>query len=469
MGNFDRSKYRKTTLEAVQETENKVKETQKFFGGSSNYAKFFTVKDGRNEFRVLPAHTPDATPYVPIRTATVKCMVEVYENGEATGRKELKNKKVFIATTHSSVVKKDPIETYISYVYKLADEQFQDKKEKEKFLNPVNGYRAAGQWIPGIKPTSGTVCYCLQGGEIGRLELKSTWLKAMREISANKTSDEVLQIDIFSDPDEGFPLLIDKSKDDGKTNYKVWSLDIAKGQTWEEFYAKYRISDDVFAQFETLPTLKEMYVDVYTKKDFAFAIEGIERFDKEHGYNIFSDDQFLNELEEISDSVPEDKVQEETEEPSNNSSSKKTSAPKKNISISKMKEYIREYIEDNYPKNEMPVFDSEEEVEEWYNLALNDKELPFEEAPKNVNLNEMSRSQLKEYILEHELDIRVKKDMTEKDIVEAINAAINDEEDESEEEEYSSNDDPIEEDEEANEEDASSALEMIRRKRQGKK
>ena len=42
-----------------------------------------------------------------------------------------------------------------------------------------------------------------------------------------------------------------------------------------------------------------MYDGVYSQRDFDLAIDGIKRFDDEHKYGIFENDDFLNELQEI--------------------------------------------------------------------------------------------------------------------------------------------------------------------------
>ena len=285
MAKFDRSQWKPTPISAVQEEENRSKETARFFG-SNNYTTYYTIEDGENEFRILPNHEPGKSAYVATRTALLECEGDKYENGQIVG-KEVRNRKVFIATTHSAgKMKEDPIETYIEFAQELAKSQFDDPKQQEKFLNPIRGYRQGTKWVPGILPNSEFVAYVVGKQGIGRVNLRNKWLKDMQDLSIQQTAGDVIAIDIFSHPTQGFPLVIHKGLSaQNRTEYKVYTRPLKVGEGWDDFFKKYAITDEQWNTWENLPHLNDLFVGSYSQKDFNMALDGLKRFDEKHGYN----------------------------------------------------------------------------------------------------------------------------------------------------------------------------------------
>ena len=136
---------------------------------------------------------------------------------------------------------------------------------------------------------------------------------------------------------------------------------------------------------ESLTTLEELYVDSYSRRDWDLALDGLQRFDKENNYNIFADEKFLDELEELEKFVPEEK-QSSKEEKSQKKETKKSedstennsSSQSKLPSVSKMKRFLKVYVEEEYEGRELPEL-SEKELQEWYLLAIDEKPLPMPE------------------------------------------------------------------------------------------
>ena len=92
---LDRSKWKAAPLATVNETVKQTKQYNPYFGGNGNYAPFWSQKDGITIKRVLPAHEPGDTPYVPMLTAMLKCEVDDKDkDGKVIGKK-LANKKIF--------------------------------------------------------------------------------------------------------------------------------------------------------------------------------------------------------------------------------------------------------------------------------------------------------------------------------------------------------------------------------------
>lgn len=410
MENFDRSKYKGASIASVKKVSDDAKKNSTKFGDyGGDFIKFFEVKEGSNWLRIAPAHDPNDSPYIPVRTTMLKCKVEKRdaEGNIIAGEFEIKNKKIFIAPFHCErdennqpIIKKDVVEAYIGFVIRQAEQLHGKGTDSfKKYLNPVNGYMASGKWVSGIKPSTNFVCYGWDDNkDLKRAELYEGWMKRMNEISLQESSgDGVLALDVFSDPDTGLPLSITKGKDDkGKTKYTLDAVKIARGENWEDFFKRCNPTDEMLMKFSEAKSLKELYIGVYTKRDFDLAMDGLQRFDTEHGFNIFANDDFMDEVEAIAVLVPEKKEKEEKVETKASKSTVTTSKPtstttnaskpeikKEAVSVEKatplvMKKFLRTYITDNYGNDvQLPTTLSGEELVEWYNLAQAGDELPF--------------------------------------------------------------------------------------------
>lgn len=412
---FDKSKFKKQSIEDV---EAEVKQAEKtMFKGSKSYTGFATVQKGKNVFRVVPAM---GKAYVACKMSKLRVEVPTYdENGKVTG-KEVKDKNIFCADIHGkNLLKgKDPIVLYCDYVRKKASEEYQDDAERRKFLNPIMGYKKGNKFVWGINPTLAYVCYVYQGSkDFARLQLYGTWMKRIKEISVEMSDDETVSFDIFSQLEGAYPLVITMGEDDkGKKTYSLSAGIPKKGQTWDDFFEETVIPDEDMEYFlNEVPTLEEIYKDVYSQKDFNMALDGLKRFDEENGYDIFADDGFLTEIEEMAALIPEDgdKDDEDDEAPKKAKSTSKSNkvkkepeyedeeeeekpAPKQKAPVSapakekaakvasypplsKMKKFLEDYIAEEYPEAELPDDLTIAEVRSWYDLAQAGEALPFPE------------------------------------------------------------------------------------------
>lgn len=418
---FDRSKFKKQSIEDV---EAEVKQAEKtMFKGSKSYTGFATVQKGKNVFRVVPAI---GKAYVACKMSKLRVEVPTYdENGKVTG-KEVKDKNVFCADIHGkNLLKgKDPIVLYCDYVRKKASEEYQDDAERRKFLNPIMGYKKGNKFVWGINPTLAYVCYVYQGSkDFARLQLYGTWMKRIKEISVEMSDDETVSFDIFSQLEGAYPLVITMGEDDkGKKTYSLSAGVPKKGQSWDEFFEETAIPDEDMEYFlNEVPTLEEIYKDVYSQKDFNMALDGLKRFDEENGYDIFADDGFLTEIEEMTALIPEDGGKDNEDDEEDEASKKKpaskpnkvkkepepddateadeeeekpaprkrtpASAPAKEKAakvasyppLSKMKKFLEDYIGEEYPEAELPDDLTIAEVRSWYDLAQAGEALPFPE------------------------------------------------------------------------------------------
>lgn len=388
---FDRDKYRAVPLGTVSQVQNETKQFRTFFDEKGDYAPFWKNREGIVMKRVLPAHEPGDSPYVPMYTAQLECEVEQKdEQGNVKG-KELKRKKIFLATLHGGY-KIDPIEEYIRRVYELADE-IQDKEERNRFLNPITGYRMGKQWVPGIRPNLEYVFYAYIEGKIYRDSLKPKQLETLnKESAALCTANNTAAIDMFSDPSLGFPISWDRSKDDnGKTVEILKAGSPVMHQSWEDFFSKWEVSDAVLKELEGYPSLKSLYVDSYRKKDFDYALEGLKRFDEKNQYGIFAQEDFLDIIENLSAEIekraPKDdaKTEEKKSEPKTESAPKpapkkpvaKKAAPAGPTAEEKLAVVNKEFV-DQYGPDYEPLELEGEELEEAYALAVAHKDLGYD-------------------------------------------------------------------------------------------
>ena len=390
---FDRSKFKK---QSVEDLDSEVKQAEKTMRkGGKSYTGFATVQKGKNTFRVAPSM---GKAYVACKMSKLRVEVPTYdENGNVTG-KEVKDKNIFCADVHGrNLLKgKDPIVLYCDYVRKKASEEYQDDTERRKYLNPIMGYKKGNKFVWGINPTLAYVCYVYQGNkDFARLQLYGTWMNRIKEISVEQSDDDTVSFDIFSQMEGAYPLVITMGEDDkGKKTYSLSAGIPKKGQSWDEFFEETAIPDEDMEYFlNEVPSLEEIYKDSYRTKDFEMALDGLKRFDEENNYDIFSDDEFLNEIEEMAAMLPEDESKETTSDEKEDEEEKP--APKKQVAkapasekaakvasyppLSKMKAFLSQYIDEEYPGMEIPSDLTAGELREWYDLAQKGEALPFSE------------------------------------------------------------------------------------------
>lgn len=408
MSQIDRKRFQSTSISSMKEEENNAK--SKIPKGSSDYTRpgFLKIEDGDNWVRIAPTVNPGEQAYVACSRVSLECEVdEIDTDGKETGKKEIKNKQIFIATVHSRKMVDDPILMYIRYAEKIANETKSDKDERRKFLNPINGFKdKQGKWTWGIKPMSPEyICYAWnKAGELGRLQLFQPMFDAIKKLSTERTpEDSPIIVDVFSQLDEAYPLILKKTKNEkGKVETTV-SIDLPKrGESWDDFFKKTELSDKMLAELISQDSLNQIYRDAYTTRDFDMAVDGLMRFDKKHGYNIFDDEEFIIELEELKATCPkyvprsEKKAETSTEESQperktyESSDKQKHPAERKpihtekeveqnNVPVPRMKKELNAYILENYGDEFTLPELTKQELVKWYELMNEGEELPFDE------------------------------------------------------------------------------------------
>ncbi len=416
---FDRNQFKGATVDSLEGEQNRANEAVPHDSNYGNRAAFFKIEDGRNWFRIAPSHDPKAPAYRAKSTTALECEVEETDtDGKGTGKKSVVRKQIFIATTHSTTLKEypgvgDPVLLYMKYAQDKAN-IIQDKDERAKFLYPINGWRSKDNtWNWGIKPMSTFVCYAWNSkGVLGRLELYEKIITDMKKVSVSKSpANAPIVPDVFTDPDRGMPLLIDKGKDSkGKVGYTVFAEELMMGEEWAEYWKRNGLTDEQLIDFLGRETLTELYKDVYTTRDFNFAIDGLMRFDTQYKYNIFSDAAFLNELTALKAAVPVYKTNDEKEigdmfggtveapvapvEAPAPVAVQNTATPVQApipsapasgiIPKPRMRTAIKQYIMENYGADTLVPELTDEQLKAWYQMTLDGEDLPFAEVTAPV-------------------------------------------------------------------------------------
>ncbi len=253
-------------------------------GGRADYHK---IEDGKNIFRIAPPHNKDSPSVQPVS----KTWLEI-EVADKDGAKELKKRPIFSSKIHSPVGV-DVVDAYIEYATKLAYSTL-SKDDARKKLAPINGWKGSdGRWNQGIKHSLGFVAYAWKEEKLGRVELSQTVVNRMNELSIDEESDETISVDPFSDPDSGVSLIV--TYDKGADASKKYSVN--RGMTPKP------LSDSQLEDLLAQEPLADMFSNAFTKEDFKKSLEGLQRFDTKHKFNLFQIDEFLDIVEGIADKI----------------------------------------------------------------------------------------------------------------------------------------------------------------------
>ena len=402
-----RSQLKATSLKKLQK---QIDDDNAAIGANSN--EYLNLEDGKTlKIRIFPAHPGEDNFYV-----AKKCYwLTVAGNDGDTRRATVLDSRVHAGT------KFDVVEEYTKYAKRFC------KGDAEK-LDAITGQKDS------LNPSYTWLCYADTVREDEQLrariwEMKKSVRDALNRMAFSEDPDDAIEVDPYTDVDEGLPILVTYHKNPNKK----------KGENFYEvsFPKKVKaraLTDEEIEYFMGLKPLSEV-LGTYGIRDFETALEGLQNFDEEHEIGLFDDEDWLAHLEEIRaqyDAEGGKEEEEEEEKPkAKKTSAKKASAPKRAVE---------------------PEEEEEEEEEE------EQEEEEEEEKGEGDKFDEMDRSELKKYIKDNSLDVSVKKSMTDDDLRDAIRAADAPEAEEEEEEEQE------EEEEEEQEEKPKISLAEIRKK-----
>lgn len=377
-----RDKFKATSVTTLK---NKMAQEDKMMGSDGGRAGYLEITEGSNKFRIFPAH-PGGDLFYAIK---VVHWGSITKDDGSSGRKPIFNARIHGGCKH------DIFEEYMSKVKAYLQESGDE--------DAATKLKAMTDWKTGISHSNSWVCYAQRIDKdkttFGLLEFGKLVRDGLNKIAALEDGDEPIEIDPFTDPDTGVPVII-KYTPTAKTAAQKYDVTLGKSPK------PMPISDEDLEEFENKPSLASMYVGVYKMRDFDLAVEAIRNFDEANEIGFTETDDFESLV---------DKLKAEVESSSDADSPKKSKNTKD--SKSSKKKHVEEVEEED-----------DEDVEE-------NEEVEEEEEEGDLNLKKLDRQELKDLIKEKGLEITVKKSMSDDDLRKAIEKALSTSEDEEDEEE----------------------------------
>lgn len=397
-----RSQFKATSIKSLRKT---VDKDDALVGVQNN--DYLNLEDGKTvKIRIFPAHPGHENFYV---SRMCYWMSFTQEEGEA------KRGTVLDSIAHGGT-EMDIVREYV----KMAKKLYGNDDAKMEALT------GTGMNSNSLNPQYSWLCYAdiVRDGEELRpkiWEFKKMVRDLLNKLAFSEDDDEPIEVDPFTDPDEGLPVLVKYLK---KPNKK-------KGENYYEVgFAKKPVarplSDEELEYFSSVKPLSEV-TPRYSMRDFDRALDGLRNFDEDNGFDLFENDDWLDIVEKVKDQY----------------SSDEDDAPKKKTAKKVAKPAV---ADEDDEEEEKPVAkkkpakvedpepeEDEEETEEDTNES--------EDNDEGDEFDDMDRTALKKYIKNEGLDITVKKSMSDDDLRNAIREAVadnsedNDEGDEAETEE----------------------------------
>lgn len=374
--------------------------------------EYLNLEDGKTiKIRIFPAHPGVENFYLP-----KKC----YWLSIAGNDGDMRRAQVLDSRAHGGT-KYDLVDEYVKWA----------KKKWAKDSDRLDALTGTGPNSNSLNPQYSWLCYADRVTADDPLKAKVWEFKKMVRDALNKLAfsedeDEAIEIDPFTDPDEGLPILVKYMKNPNKK----------KGETYYEVSFPKKVTarpltDEEIEYFMGLKPLNEL-LPKYGIRDFERALEGLQNFDEENEMGLFDDDDWLEHVEEIKAQY-DGEEDDEDDKPAKKKTSKKVT---------------KKSVED----------EDDDETEEPEEEEADDNE-------EDDGLDDLDRAGLKKYIRENELEISIKKSMSDDAIREAIREALADDDNEEETEE-----EPEEEDDDEDEKPkAKVSLADIKKKLAGKK
>ena len=388
-----RSQLKATSMKSLKK---RIEQDDNMFGAQKS--EYLQLEDGKTlKIRIFPAHPGGEDFYV-----ARKCYWLPFTGQDGdTYRGTVNDSRLHGGTRY------DIVEEYIKYA----------KKKVGNDADKLEALVGTGPKSNSLNPQFSWICYAdiVRPDEELRAKLwefKKMVRDQLNKLACSEDADEAIEVDPFTDPDEGQPINVTYNKNPNKK----------KGENFYDvaFPAKSKarpLTDEEIEYFMKQKPLTEI-IGKYGIADFNRALDGLQNFDQENEIDLFEDEDWLEHLEEIKAQYDED--EEEQEEKPAKKTTKKPAKP------------------------------AEEEEDE-------EEEKPAKKAPKREEdeFDDMDRTELKAYINENELEISVKKSMSDDDLRDAIRQELASQEENSDE-----NNEPEPEEEEEEEEKPRSKMSL---------
>ncbi len=403
-----RSKLKPTPIKSLKKT---VDEDNEMIG-VQNSNEYLRLEDGKTtKIRIFPAHPGEDNFYV-----KRKCYWLTFTGQDGN---------TYRGTVNDSVVhggtKKDICDEFMKY----AKKKWSKDSDRLSCFTGQDGFGAQFTWLAyadEINPDEELKAKVW--------EFKKMVRDALNKLSFSEEDDDPIEVDPFTDPDEGLPVLVKKLS---KPNKK-------KGENYYEVSFPKKVSarpltDEEIEYFMNLKPLSEL-TPRYEMRDFERALEGLQTFDEENDLEMFEDEGWLEIVEEIKEQYDVDSSDEDDDE----------DEPKKKVASKKTSKKVVEQEEDDEEEEEKPApkktskagkkkSEPEPEEDEDEDEDEDEEEESEADSDEDDGLDDLDRNELKKYIRDNDLDVSVKKSMSDDDLREAIREALKEDGDEDSDEE----------------------------------
>lgn len=443
MANF-REKFKATKIKDLKKA---VDKDDAMVGVSNN--DYLNLEDGKTlKIRIFPAHPGHEQFYVPKKCYWLSFPVE--DGGDN------KRGTVLDSIVHGGT-KMDLVQEYVKY----AKKKYGDDDDKMETLT------GTGMNSNALNPQYSWLCYASIVTPDEELhpkvwEFKKMVRDALNKLAFDEDNDEPIEVDPFTDPDDGLVLAVKYlKKPNKKKGENYYEVDFAKTGKKKEAYSR-AITDEELEAFSRLKPLNEV-VPRYTKKEFDRALEGLQCWDEEFDFNLFDDDEWLEIVEAVKEQYNGSSDDDDEDEKPKKKTVKKTS---KKVEEEEYSEEEEEKPSKKSAKKKVEEEPEDSEEEDSEEEETDDEDDSEEEETDSDEFDDMNRKELKHYIKENELEITVKKSMSDDDIRDLIREAVADSDDEDDYEEEETDEDSDDEEEQPK---SKVSLDDIRKKLAGKK
>jgi hypothetical protein len=242
----------------------------------------------------------------------------------------------------------------------------------------------------------------------GIFEFKKAVRDQLSDVIAAEEADDTIEVDPFTHPDEGRPILLTYDSK-AKKSADYYKVSLSKKATV--------LSDEDLQWLFEQPSLTSQLTDVYDKKQFDMAVEGLRLFDTENDIELFDEDDFQEILKEIETELDGDNSKADKKKTSTKKKDEEEEdEPKKKIS-KKEDEPKKKLVKKEEDEEEKPSTKSKKVLEE---VEEDEEEVPFKKS--SDIFDDMDREELKDWIGENleEGTYTLKKSMSDDDIRDMI-------------------------------------------------
>jgi hypothetical protein len=417
-----RSQFKATPIKSLQKA---VDKDDVMVGANNN--EYLNLEDGKTtKIRIFPAHPGEENFYIACKRYWLSF------NGDDG---EMRRGTVYDSILHGGT-EMDLVQEYVRFA----------KKKYGTDTAKMEALLGTGMNSQSLNPQYSWMCYASVVKEGEKLSPKLWEFKKMvrdllNKLAFSEDEDEPIEVDPFTDPDEGTPVLVKYNKNPNrKKGEQYYEVSLAKKPR--------PITDEELETFANIKPLNEV-IPTYSMRDFDRALEGLQNWDEANDFNLFDDDEWLEIVEKVKAQYEGGSDDEDEEKPKHKKTVKKP-APKK----------VEEEEDDDDADDSEDEGETDTDDEDVEDEADDDED-------EGDEYTDMDRKQLKRVIKDKGLSIVVKTSMSDDDIREAIRAAVKSDDDT--EEETDDDEDDADDTEEEEKPKTKVSLADIRKKLAGKK